>query len=162
MIMKEKRIFIDVYDIQKDVLKCRNDVADLYSTSCRGRSVSRRCFGACKPPGVSFQRRCKGPPISQRVCVYAFGPCEGPNLRWRKRGREHCGRDSDVGPGGILPTVLRRRPGLLRAGPNPPVDCLQMSFRRNCGPSGIRTPTRSAGPPQNPRSGRRKIRQWLS
>ena len=72
MIMKEKRIFIDVYDIQKDVLKCRNDVADLYSTSCRGRSVSRRCFGACKPPGVSFQRRCKGPPISQRVCVYAF------------------------------------------------------------------------------------------
>src|SRR5438105_2726891 len=77
------------------------------------------------------------------------------------RGREHCGRDSSVGPGGILPTVLQRRPGLLRAGPNPPVDYLQMSFRRSCGPSGIRTPIRLVGPPQNRRLGRREFRQWL-
>src|SRR6266540_2933810 len=129
MIMKEKRIFIDVYDIQKGVLKCRNDVAGLYSTNCRGRSASCLCFGAYKPPGVSFQRQCKGPPILQRVCVYAFGPCEGPDLRWRKRGREHCDRDSDASPGGIQPTVLRRRPEPLRASPNPPGDCLQIIFR---------------------------------
>ena len=45
MIMKEKRIFIDVYDIQKDVLKCRNDVADLYSTSYR---VDRRPVSVCE------------------------------------------------------------------------------------------------------------------
>src|SRR5438105_10770837 len=161
MIIKEIRSLLIYVIYKKNVLKCRNDVAGLYSTNYRGRSASCLCLEAYKPPGVSFQRRCKGPPISQRVCVYASGPCEGPNLRWRKRGREHCGRDSGVGPGGILPTVLRRHPGLLRAGPNPPVDCLQMSFRRSCGPSGIRTPIRLVGPPQNRKLGTREFRQWL-
>src|SRR6266540_4824269 len=45
-----------------------------------------------------------GPPILQRVCVYTFGPCEGPNLRWRKCGRVHCDRDGDVSPGGAWPS----------------------------------------------------------
>src|SRR6266540_3398038 len=55
-------------------------------------------------PGVSSQRRCKGPPILQRVCVYTFGPCEGPNLRWRKRGRVHYDCDGNVSPRGAWPS----------------------------------------------------------
>src|SRR6266508_4614082 len=51
-----------------------------------------------------------GPPILQRVCVYTFGPCEGPDLRWRKRGRVHSDRDGDVSLGGIWLTELRRCP----------------------------------------------------
>ena len=46
-------------------------------------------------------------PYCREFYVYAFGPCEGPDLRWRKRGLEHDDRDGDVSPGGAWPTGLR-------------------------------------------------------
>ena len=70
MIMKEKRIFIDVCDIQKDVLKCRNDVAGLYSTNCRGRSASCLCFGAYKPRACHFSDDVRALPYRREfVCT---------------------------------------------------------------------------------------------